>query len=81
MTYNFADAATMSAYASGAKQLPTGWKKYHNCVFQAQVNDTAGTFTCPDSLKVVSVCTSLSGLSVLSHKCVRSAVVMRAHQT
>ena len=53
VTYDFQDASRMDSYADSSALLPTGWKGYGACVFERRVNETAGTFTCPDSLKVV----------------------------
>ena len=61
VTYDFQDAMRMDAYADGSTLLPTGWKGYGACVFDRRVNETAGSFVCPDSLKVVRSRPSING--------------------
>lgn len=53
MTYDFQDAATLSEYATGVRQLPTARLPATSCTWRAAVNETAAEFICAASLPVV----------------------------
>lgn len=53
VTYDLGDADSLAGHANGSLQLPTGWPQYDSCIFQEEANNTAGTFLCPGTLKVV----------------------------